>query len=49
MEELKFEFEERSLAFPRATGVAMDAQDFDLQKAMVELDEFLTEGKENAA
>jgi len=43
MEEMKFEFEERGLAFPRATGVAMDAQDFDLDKAMAELDEFLNE------
>lgn len=41
MEELKFKFEARGLSFPRATGVAMDAQDFNLDKAMVEFDSFL--------
>ncbi|MGV8935775.1 MAG: hypothetical protein ACOH2J_01530 [Allorhizobium sp.] len=48
MEELKFEFEDRGQSFPRATGVAMDAQDFDLKTAMLELDGFLL-GEEEAA
>jgi hypothetical protein len=42
MTELKEEFESRGLSFPRATGIAMDAQNFDLPTAMTELDEFLT-------
>jgi predicted secreted protein len=41
MEELKGELETRGLAFPRATGIAMDAQTFDMAAAMAEIDEFL--------
>jgi predicted secreted protein len=43
MEELKNEFESRGMAFPRATGIAMDAQNFDMAAAMTEIDEFLAE------
>jgi hypothetical protein len=46
MTELKEEFESRGLSFPRATGIAMDAQNFDMAAAMVEMDEFLVP-KEN--
>lgn len=41
MTELKNEFESRGLPFPRATGIAMDAQDFDMVSAMAEMDQFL--------
>lgn len=41
MAELKNEFEARGMAFPRATGIAMDAQDFDMAASMAEMDEFL--------
>jgi predicted secreted protein len=47
MTELKEEFESRGLAWPRATGIAMDAQDFDMAAAMAEMDEFLA-GEEKA-
>jgi predicted secreted protein len=46
MTELKEEFESRGLSFLRATGIAMDAQNFDMAAAMVEMDEFLVP-KEN--
>lgn len=45
MVELKAEFESRGLSFPRATGIAMDAQNFDMDAAMVEMDEFLEQGE----
>lgn len=41
MTELRREFEARGLAFPRATGIAMDAADFDMASAMAEVDGFL--------
>lgn len=47
MDELKKEFESRGLAFPRATGIAMDSQTFDMDAAMAEMDEFLA-AKEGA-
>jgi len=43
MVELKEEFESRGMSFPRATGIAMDAQNFDMDSAMVEMDEFLAQ------
>ena len=45
MVELKEEFESRGMAFPRATGIAMDAQNFDMASAMAEMDEFLSPGE----
>jgi len=48
MTELKNEFESRGLAFPRATGIAMDAQDFDMEASMREMDEFLATRREPA-
>jgi predicted secreted protein len=47
MEELKTEFEARGHAFPRATGIAMDAQDFDLEAALADLDGFLDAADES--
>lgn len=47
MTELKREFESRGLPFPRATGIAMDAADFDMAAAMTEMDAFLA-GREPA-
>jgi predicted secreted protein len=41
MEELKKELESRGMAWPRATGIAMDAQTFDMDAAMGEMDAFL--------
>ena len=41
MDELKREFESRGLVFPRATGIAMDAADFDMETAMKEVSGFL--------
>jgi predicted secreted protein len=41
MDELKREFESRGLGFPRATGIAMDAADFDMERAMEEIRGFL--------
>ena len=41
MDELKREFESRGLEFPRATGIAMDAADFDMETAMKEVSGFL--------
>lgn len=41
MTELEREFESRGLPFPRATGIAMDAQDFDMAAAMEEVGDFL--------
>jgi predicted secreted protein len=46
MDELKNEFEARGLRFPRATGIAMDAQHFDMTAAMAEIDQFLLEPQE---
>jgi len=43
MDELKREFESRGLAFPRATGIAMDAADFDMEAAMEEVAGFLAD------
>lgn len=43
MEELKREFESRALSFPRATGINMDAQTFDMDSAMAEMETFLAE------
>lgn len=48
MLELKREFESRGLPFPRATGIAMDAADFDMDSAMDEMDHFLA-GSEGSA
>lgn len=45
MEELKEELESRGMAFPRATGIAMDAQGFDMAAAMAEMDQFLATGE----
>jgi predicted secreted protein len=47
MAELKEEFGSRGLPFPRATGIAMDAQNFDMTSAMTEMEEFLAP-QENA-
>jgi predicted secreted protein len=41
MLELKREFEARGLQFPRATGLAMDAADFDMEAGMREVRAFL--------
>jgi predicted secreted protein len=41
MLELKHEFEARGLPFPRATGLAMDAADFDMESGMREVRAFL--------
>jgi predicted secreted protein len=48
MDELKNEFESRGLPFPRATGIAMDAQTFDMPTALAEIDAFLA-GEEQTA
>jgi predicted secreted protein len=48
MDELKREFESRGLVFPRATGIAMDAADFDMEAAMKEVSGFLA-GSERAS
>ncbi len=48
MSELKSEFESRSMLFPRATGIAMDAQTFNMEASMVEMDEFLAVAEERA-
>lgn len=48
MEELKFEFEFRNLPFPRASGIDMDAQTFDMNSAMTEMAEWLS-GRESVA
>ena len=48
MTELKYEFESRGMAFPRATGIAMDAQNFDMEASMMEMDKFLAARKEPA-
>ncbi len=42
MTELKREFEARGLAFPRATGIAMDAQDFGMERSMRDVSAFLS-------
>ena len=49
MVELKREFESRGLAFPRATGIAMDAADFDMDSAMAEVDGFLADAGDRRA
>lgn len=43
MDELKKELESRGIAWPRATGIAMDAQTFDMDASMKEMDEFLSQ------
>lgn len=43
MDELRKEFESRGKEFPRATGVNMDAQTFEMDAAMAEVAEFLDE------
>lgn len=48
MVELKNEFEARGLRFPRATGIAMDAQNFDMAASMAEMKTFLQEPEEAA-
>ena len=48
MEELRYEFESRDLAFPRASGIDMDAQTFDMDSAMTEMAEWLS-GRESVA
>ena len=45
MEELKNEFESRDMPFPRATGINMDAQTFDMDIAMTEVASFLDGGE----
>jgi hypothetical protein len=42
IDELKREFESRGLPFPRATGIAMDAADFNMEASMREIAGFLT-------
>ena len=34
------------MLFPRATGIAMDAQSFNMEASMVEMDEFLAVAEE---
>ena len=48
MDELKKELDARGMAWPRATGIAMDAQTFDMDASMREIDAFLA-GAEAAA
>ena len=43
MDELKKELESRGIPWPRATGIAMDAQTFDMAASMKEMDEFLSQ------
>lgn len=42
IEELEKEIQRRGLPLPRATGVLMDAPDFEMERALRELEEFLS-------
>jgi predicted secreted protein len=48
IEELKAELEERGIPWPRATGIAMDSPDFDMDESVAELESFLEEATTEA-
>lgn len=43
IEELENELERRGIPFPKATGIPMDSNDFDMSKSVEELAQFLSE------